>query len=268
MAAALGGAATRDFIWQDRILPSAYASLPESNGGWKNNLKALRAFLTLGKSFDHDGDALPAGRGGFKLLHPFGSVLKVAYRGREGHPFTGLLAEREVPGLIRLSLGAPQKSGKFIPGTALKLFVDGAPSVNAVFLGERTGVDGQQPDRNFFAQAFTNLLPGARTTATKIAAWVLGLFNHGNALRIPVDLFGAYQLVLKPASGRANASDTPKEFREELAGLATGPLFEVYAAAGPGAPLIHVVDIEATSRPVASEYGDKGLFFRHRRGNP
>jgi hypothetical protein len=276
------GGALRDFIWSQRIVPSAYSTLPESNGGWKNNLKALRAFATLGKTFDHDGDALPHGRGGFKLFHPFGSVLKIQYHAREGHPFTGLLAGRDVPGLMRLSLGAPEKSGTFIPGTAIKLFIEGRASANAVFLGEKTGVDGQQPDKNFFAQAFTNELPKPRGLVTKIAGFIIGLFNKGNSLFIPVDQFGRrgadatlaaapvtpYKLVLKPAEGLSNASNTKKEFREELTDLRAGKIFEVFAAQSPGAPLIHVGDIEATTTPVASEYGDKELFFRHRRGQP
>lgn len=276
------GGALRDFIWSQRIVPSAYSTLPESNGGWRNNLKALRAFATLGKTFDHDGDELPSSREGFKLFHPFGSVLKIQYQSREGHPFTGLLADRDVPGLMRLSLGAPEKSGTFIPGTAIKLFIDGHDSANAVFLGEKTGVDGQQPEKNFFAQAFTNALPKPRGLVTKIAGFIIGLFNKGNSLFIPVDHFGRrgadgtlaaapttpYKLLLKPAEGLSNASNTTREFREELADLRAGKIFEVFAAQGPGTPLIHVGDIEATTTPVASEYGDKGLFFRHRRGQP
>jgi hypothetical protein len=276
------GGALRDFIWDQRILPSAYAAPPESNGGWRNNLNALRAFATLGKTFDHDGDALPPSRDGFKLFHPFGSVLKIQYQSREGHPFTGLLAGRDVPGLMRLSLGAPEKTGTFIPGTAIKLFIEGHASANAVFLGERTGVDGQQPDKNFFAESFTNDLPNPRSLVTKIAGFIIGLFNRGNALFIPVDQFGRrdadgtpaapalapYKLVLKPAPGLGNASDTKKGFRENLADLPIGRIFEVYAAQGPNAPLIHVGDIDAVSKPVASEYGDKGLFFRHSRGQP
>ena len=260
------GEELRDTIWADRVLPSAYgAALPVSNGGWRNALKALKTFLTLGKTFDSEGDELPKSRAHFKLLHPFGSVVKIRYRGLPGHPFAGLLSQSSVPGLARLSLGAPEAGGSFIPGTALKFFLDGEESFNAVFLGERTGVDGQQPDKNFFAQAFTNTLPKPKTRATKLAAFILGLFNHGNALRIPVDRFGAYRLLLKPAPGRGNPSDTRRDFREELADLKPGPLFEVYAAAGPDAPLIRVGSIEAESSPVASRYGDQGLFFRHRR---
>jgi hypothetical protein len=272
------GAALQELIWSRRVLPSAYPGpLPKTGGGvWK----ALRALLTAGKTFDSEGDELPKSRGGFKLLHPFGSVLKIRYATRPGHGFTGVLAGRDVPGLARLSLGAAQKEGgAYIPGTALKLFVDGNPSVNAVFLGEKTGVDGQQPETDFFSQRFTNDLPKPRTRVNKIAAFVLGLFNRGNALRIPVDHFAAvnadgtrvakpkaaHRLWLKPAAGRATPSGSARDFRDELAALAPGSLFEVWAAASAEGPLVHVGDIEALTAPVASEYGDKGLFFRHRR---
>jgi hypothetical protein len=281
-AQTLSGAEMQELIWSKRIVPTAYDRLPETTGGWRNTLRAIRSFATAGRTFDHDGDELPASHRGFKLFHPFGSVLKISYRSRPGHAYTGLFADAEVPGLMRLSLARPQASGTFIPGAGVKLFVDGQSSANAVFVGQDKGVDGQQPDRNFFAQPFTNILPKARLLANRIAAWLIGLFNRGNALQIPVDHFAArradgtsvesprspYRVVLKAADGLANASDSSKDFRETLAGLPLGTVFEVHAAEGPDAPLVHIGDIVATSQPVASEYGDKGLFFRHRRGRP
>jgi hypothetical protein len=281
-AAPEAGPELQDYLWNEKVVPSTYQGpLPRSYGGWRNRLKALRALLTAGKTFDHDGDELPPGHQ-LKVLHPFGSVLKIQYQGLEGHPYTGLFADRDVPGLMRFSLGAAPDSGKFIPGTGIKLFIKGHASANAVFLGEKTGVDGQQPDRNFFAQAFTNLLPKPRALANKIAAFVLGLFNRGNALEIPVDHFAArsadgteapspkapYRLLLQPVQGLGNLSDTKKDFREELADLPVGKVFDVYAMEGPDSPPVKIGEIVATSKPVASEYGDRGLFFRHRRGRP
>jgi hypothetical protein len=280
-AQTFSGSEMQERIWTQRIVPTAYARLPETtSGGLRGALRSLRTLATAGRTFDHEGDELPPSHQGWKLFHPFGSVLKVSYRSRPGHSYTGLFAEAEVPGLMRLSLARPQASGTFIPGAGLKLFVDGQASANAVFVGQYKGVDGQQPDKDFFAQPFTNLLPKPRLLANRIAAWFIGLFNRGNALQIPVDHFAArsaagtpveeprspWRLVLKAGPGFSTASDSSSDFRQNLAALPLGTIFEVHAAEGPDSPLVHIGDIEATSQPVASEYGDKSLFFRHSRG--
>ena len=266
----------RESIWSKKILPSAYSTLPRSRSGVKALM--LRTFLHMGRTFDDAGDELPSSRGGYKIFHPFGTVLKIRYDAVPGHSFTGLFADRGVPGLMRLSLALPPTSAAFIPGGAFKLFIDGRSSANAVFLNEK-GLDGQQPDRNFFARSFTNVLPKPKGLAVKIAAFFVGLFNRFNALRIPVDALAAhhadgspvdeprapYRLLLKPAPGLGNDPNTAKDFRVELGGLPSGPLFEVYASQTPQGPLVRVGDIHAESAPVASEYGDTGLFFQHRR---
>jgi hypothetical protein len=271
----------RDSIWSRRIAPSAYAdgALPRS----RSRVKALilRTFLHMGQTFGHAGDDLPSSRGGYKIFHPFGTVLKIRYDALTGHSFTGLFADRGVPGLMRLSLALPPTSAAFIPGVAFKLFIDGRSSANAVFLNEK-GLDGQQPDRNFFARSFTNVLPRPKGLAVKIAAFIVGLFNRFNALRIPVDALAAhhadgspvdeplapYRLVLKPAAGLGNDPNNAKDFRVELGDLPVGPLFQVYASQTSQGPLVHVGDISAVSAPVASDYGDTGLFFQHRRVAP
>ena len=275
------GAARRDALWLERILPSAYAALPRSRGLWRRALATARALLTLGKTFDADTDELPPGHEEFKLFHPFGSTAKFQYRSRGGHPFTGVLADQDVPGLMRLSLGAPEKAGSFAPGVGLKFFIDGASSLNAVLLGPG-GLEGHGTDKNFVLGRFTNDVPKPRGLVLRIITYLIGLFNHGNALFIPADHLAyrhadgtwadvpsaPYELVLQAVAGLATPSDTKEAFQTELAALPLGWIFEVYASAAPGTPLIPVGDIEMTTPLVPSEYGDKSLFFRHRRGDP
>jgi hypothetical protein len=276
---ALPGRLRQEKLWKERILPGRYTrGLPTSTGGTLVNLgRSLRTLATLKRTFDHDGDELPAVRHRFKMFHPFGSMATVVYNGRSDHPFTGLFAEREVFGMMRLSLGSPPTSKSFVPGTALQLYYNGGEA-NAVFLNQN-GLDGQQPDRNFFKSDFTSNIPAPRAPVLRVAAVVLRVLSGtADPLRIPVGPMAAqtvdgqvvatprapYELVLRPM-GVSTPSVTTRDFREELADLAPGPMFEVHGRVAPGAPLLHIGNLRTTSRLVASEYGDKQMFFRHKR---
>jgi hypothetical protein len=277
-AFAVSGREKRDRIWSKGIVPTVYGGkLPRSLGVGTVLARGLRTLAKLRPTFADKGDELPKVRDGFKLFHPFGTVAKVTYRSNNAHHFTGLLAGSDVPGLMRLSLAAPPSARRFIPGVSLKLFVDGeGESANALFLNER-GLDGQQPDQNFFAYDFTNRVPKPKAWTLRAGATMLSWLAGRDALHIPVGALTArsadgkaveapltpYELILVP-SPIATPSISSADFRSEIAAnLSVGPVFEVFARETPGHELIHIGNLDVESPALASAYGDRGLFFRH-----
>src|SRR5262249_44275427 len=137
-----------------------------------------------------------------KLFHPFGVAAKVTF---EAVPsaYTGLFASG-APGILRLSLANPPKAG-FVPGAALKLFVDGQPSENVQAIH---GLSGEK-DQSFFGPTLSNTIAPPTNAIAKGLAWV----SHfvADPLHRPVDNLAKVDAHGQPVS--APAAPRTLEFR-------------------------------------------------------
>lgn len=86
-----------------------------------------------------------------KPIHAHGVSGVVRWEARPDVKYTGIFWSGGV-GVVRFSTAVPYaKGGNFIPGMALKIFVDGAPSAN---FHAMPGLDGQGDDPFFFRNTF------------------------------------------------------------------------------------------------------------------
>lgn len=278
----------QDFLWSERIKPDAY---PAGNPRWHVTAACNVAvfsplsMLTLFQSFDHPSDEMPTT---FflkrrKVIHSLGATFKVRYSSVGDHPHTGLLADQVgVPGLLRLSIGAPLMPGvPFVPGMALKLFVDGQPSVNTVAM---YALDGQGSDQNFFRHDFTTTIKKPKNLLLKAGGAWFSLFVK-NPFRVGIRGFTTFErsgrveqnpsnphtLVFRPRpivtsgyQGLMDAYDRPVDFRILLAMMEPQILYDVYVRAADGQETL-VGALESEALAVASAYGDDTLFFNHAR---
>lgn len=246
-----------------------YATLPAIGGRgvggsvW-DTLQALRLPL-LERTFSTASDVRPART---KIFHPFGSVARVVYEPVGDHPYTGLFRSG-APGIARLSLATDEKT--FIPGIALKLFVQGRPSVNVHAIPSFDAQEG----RDFFLRSPTNVIPEPSALPIKLFARLAA--RIADPLRRPVghlaavDLAGAAvaepvapgQVFFRPAQVRF-PSGGRDDFRAQLATIPEGTvIYAVHAVTKEGE--VHVGNVRTTSRFVASDWGDRVLHFLHAR---
>lgn len=278
------GQAKRDFLWVERILPSQYRFFNPTHIGTacKVALNAPVSMLSLFQSFNHPSDEVPKilffNRR--KVLHPMGVVAKVRYRATNGS-ITGLLGEKDVVGLVRLSIAAPLLPGvSFTPGMALKLFVDGKPSVNTHALHS---LDGQGRDMSFFRYPFNTELSAPSSSLLKAAAVWFSFFSK-NPLRLGVEPFTLWQKdgtqVTKPSALYSLSFEAPRETKVLYNQLSSAwgrdtdfrtlleqfkpplVLFQVYARSPQGS-LYPLGELELEDSPVASSYSENKLFFNH-----
>ncbi|HYE00055.1 MAG TPA: hypothetical protein VEH84_11780 [Alphaproteobacteria bacterium] len=279
--------AKRDYLWNERILPSRHAELPPIPD------IDVPGLILAGMASKMDLLADQAPPGWRKPIHARGSVAAVRFVAEPETPFTGLFRGAEC-GLIRLSLtGAPEKRG-VAPGLALKLFVDGRPSANMSALFR---LDGQGADHNYFANEFSNIVPESDRLGTRFVSWLFGRTSaHPTRLYLAdfaqTDSAGRVEgapvwplrLFLVPGPDLAFES-APHDVRADFARIPAGTtLFTVMAhapseasdaAAEAALPALldpahrgrvrRIGRIETTSAFVASAYGDDHLFFRHQR---
>ncbi|MBI4423055.1 MAG: hypothetical protein HY554_04980 [Elusimicrobia bacterium] len=271
----LAAADKRDALWR-RILATRYAALPPLSGNGGSALERLRGLAglldlrRLRLSFDRSGDVRPPE---LKRLHPFGAVARVDWEPVEGQPYTGVFRSGAL-GLVRLSLGADPKSA-FIPGLAVKLFLDGRPSVDALAIHS---LDGES-SRDFFGPTLSNVVAPPRSLAIRLFVAALSLVAE--PLRLPVEALarhdGAgrpqepsrapYALEFRPGDAAARAAKGEGDFRESLAALPAGTvLYDVYARRGKAdSESSLIARLRTGSAFVASDFGDRELFFRHPR---
>ena len=271
----------QQFLWEDRILPSQYTSLPPLKP-----IDVLGLFRTvLRKKMDRQSDQVPTPWK--KAIHAHGSVAKIKFVSAVNTPFTGLFEEADY-GLLRMSLtGEPSKRG-VAPGLAIKLFVDGSHSENVSALVSLTG---QGQNYNVLANEFSNMVPAVRQIGpklinlifmrvsrfpTKISLWDWAKVNqYGEPV---ANYHSPNQIFLAPNPKIRFVSRAPHDFRDDMAKIpADTRLFTVYAVdpkrvnesrMAPAeirkqAQCIGYID--TTSEFVSSFYGDRQLFFRHQR---
>lgn len=255
-------------VWRE-MTAAPYGTLPEvgsrgvGSSVW-DTLQALRTRL-LDKTFSVASDVRPPRT---KLFHPFGSVATVKFEAAGGHPFTGFFATGG-EGLARLSLATDEKT--FIPGIALKLFVNGRPSVNIHAIPSFD----PQTSRDFFARSPSNEIPPPTNLAIKLFSKIAA--KVADPLRRPVDHVAAARpdgaAVAAPVAPRRIhfrpagvhfAADDERDFRDMLATIPAGTvIYTVYAETPQGE--VKVGDVRLTSKLVASEWGDRVLHFEHAR---
>lgn len=257
-------AAKQAAVWRESsavpygVLP-ALGSKGVGENFW-DTLAALRIRL-LDKTFSDASDVRPART---KIFHPFGSVATVAYESVPGHSYTGLFASGG-EGLARLSLATD--ADNYIPGIALKLFVQGKPSVNIHAIPSFE----PQTSRDFFARAPSNIIPEPTAFAIKLFSKIA--VKVADPLRRPVDHVAAVnqdgsavaspraprQLFFRAAEVHFPA-DSKADFRDLLATIPPGTvIYAVYAGD------VHIGNVRTRSRLVASEWGDRVLHFKHER---
>jgi hypothetical protein len=266
----------RDLTWQ-KVSESPYEKLPEMNfipsDAWTlpHVGRTLRDAAHLGQAFDHVGDEMPPGR--TKVIHAYGSSVKVDFVSAGRHPFTGLFRTGAL-GIARLSLGTPHSStGSFVPGLGLKLFIDGQPSKNMHVMQK---LEGQDTNQNYFANVFTNKLPEPNSTATKIGRDYFARFVK-NPIYLTVDhvasvnadgshvfqVHSPSQIFFAPAEGLRISENGP-DFRAEFSHIPAGTkLYDVFGTIGDSKIPVYIGEIITGSEFVASEYGDKKLYFQH-----
>ena len=234
---------------------------------------------TLVRTLDRTDDLMEDERP--KIIHTHGVVAMIEMSTTTDSPFTGVLAPgQRVPGLVRMSLAVPpQGKGSITPGMGLKLFIDGAPSVDLLAMNHTVG---QGRDFNLFSNTFTHDLRNEHEELRPPQKIMSFFFKRvvSQPRRLTIDHFASTQpngdtvehpvvpsrLVFRPHSDvrRVFHGKHGHDFRDPLLGIDEGTcLWTVEAVdAGPDGQPLTIATITTTSRFTASSGGDR-LFFRH-----
>ena len=263
----------QDALWDEINKSHLGNPLPVlNNGGFWEALEKLKGLFNLSPTFDHFGDEVPNGR--VKILHPNGAVGKIYFKPATGHPFTGIYQTGGI-GLARLSLATAPSDTAFIPGMAVKILILNHPSLN---LHVMNSLEGQGDNWNFFAKDFSNQIAHPNTwtlkAIEKIFEWTrspandlpldhLAYWNdQGAAIAQPV---APERLYFRPSESVKNVTpaSSREDFRASLAQINVGSLYDVYGEYKGTEYYVGTLMLESTL--LASEYGDKQLFFQHQR---
>jgi hypothetical protein len=267
------GCEKRDYLWETRIEPTHYQEeLPPLS---RFSLSGLSG-LALNTSFNRIADEYPTPRQ--KLFHSFGSVAKVEFEPVASTLFTGLF--KGACGLLRLSLAAdPQRVG-FIPGAALKLFVDGAPSENLQFMASLD----PQTEPNFFLNSFSNAIGQPQSPIFQGLANIFALTGF-DPFYLRVDSFAAVtargflveasvapEVIVFAPTPEVNTLKigAARDVRLDLTSIPEGTvLWDVYGTSK-ALPQTKTLmgSVRLSSTFVASAYADSKLFFRHNGAKP
>jgi hypothetical protein len=263
----------QELLWAEITKSHEEVPLPELSGtGFSDVLAKLKGLFNLGPTFDHASDEIPGGR--VKIIHANGSVAKIAFVPTTNHPFTGIYQEGGI-GLARLSLATPPADDNYIPGMAIKILVSQHPSLN---LHVMNLLEGQKENWNYFSKDFSNNIPHPTSwtlsAIEKIFAWTRDPANNlplwhwaawtteGSYDDIPVF---PERLYFRPSSEVKDliSEQSREDFRLSLQQIPMGPLYEVYGEYQ--GVVYHVGTLMLESTLLASDYGDKQLFFQHQR---
>jgi hypothetical protein len=274
-------ATKRDRLWAE-IEADPYQSLP--SGGTIDAAAKLVFRHKITPSFDRNTDVRPKRR---KIFHSYGATAKVRYvpvrRGivgalAQGQPapgdYTGVF-ETGAVGVARLSLGLGEHPlAPWIPGIAVKLFVDGEPSVNIHALPR----DGAQTNKDFMAATHSTKLDptpldGLLRFASRGADPSHRKTDHVAAVEADGTLVSQpkspFKLELRPAPQTYVSPPAwgDEDFRISLARIPEGgALYEVYAYPAEGTDdddAQHIGDLILESPFVATAFQDERLHFRH-----
>lgn len=231
-------------------------------------------------SFNTEGDELPKQ---FlipilrpKSIHSVGTVAKVEWVDLGGHPYTGIF-QGATEGIARLSLAAEPTTTELNtkPGMGLKFLRDGMDSANMVAM---FSVGGQE-SWNFFANDFTNHIPGITGLLQILAAKFYTATNNIRQVGISnwamfgqegvevADPVFPYRLIFRPTGEIVFPDTYVQPFTDDLKTIPEGSiLYEIYALDLPeelGGAELHIGDLVTRSEMTTSLWGDQHLFFRH-----
>jgi hypothetical protein len=281
----------QDDLWK-RIMDSQYNLNDVSRKVSVFKLMENVLYSAVSPAFLVSSDFKP--RKSVKIIHPFGSVAKVDFIiTNHNQPYSGFFKEGGF-GLARLSLGVASDS-VFIPGMAIKMLIDGKPSVN---LHVMNSLEGQGKNRNYFAKVFANQYPEPKGGPLKLLAKVFESFlakmkknnpgldlggsngyrpiihlartnNSGNI--IPPNLVKTpYNIFFVPAYNGERFTNDKKDLRWHLDELKQGDvIYKVYVSRPEVRTFesyekgVEIGKIVLTSKLIASEFGDEILNFQH-----
>ncbi|MBI4925967.1 MAG: hypothetical protein HY843_08600 [Bdellovibrio sp.] len=222
-----------------------------------------------------------------KLLHTYGTAAKVKLKITNPFlPYTGIFKTGAI-GIVRLSLA--KQEGPFTPGMAIKLLIDGNPSIN---LHVMHSVDGQEDDRNFFKHDFSNIIPppvreelkilgipfhktvmqikdGPESEGNLPLSQAASLDKHGKSISNPVT---PYQIVFTPNEELAVDAHILLDFRTYLGKIGFDDDFDKFkdntvlysiSVKAKDGPLQKIGELILKSPFIASPYEDRILFFQH-----
>ncbi|KTD25415.1 Uncharacterised protein [Legionella lansingensis] len=263
----------QDLLW-DEITKSHDADPlpPLAGNSFKDVLEKLQGLFNLSPTFDHTSDELPKGR--VKIIHTNGSVGKIAFIPAPNHPFTGIYRTGGI-GLARLSLANPPADDNYIPGMAIKFLISEYPSVNLQVMNL---LEGQKGSWNYFAKDFSNQIPHptswtlkaiekifewTRDPANDLPLWHLAAWtSEGRFEGIPIF---PERVSFRPSSTVNDLipENSREDFRTSFLKVPMGPIYEVYGEHQ--GTEYHIGTLMLESTLLASNYGDKKLFFQHQR---
>jgi hypothetical protein len=270
----------QDILWS-KILENPYPDDKLPNG----NLSPVQLLMPSydEKSFTHDGDEMIPGR--TKLIHTYGSAGKVELQIFPNSSYTGLFKAGSTNiGIARLSL-ALQDDNNFTPGMAVKILINGKPSINLIAM---FSVNGQGKNKNFFEKVFTNYIPPAQGIVLKALAIAFReaiRMLPGDQCDKPLDegKLPLYTPASVDSNGTVNANpkapsvinfhpnpaiawdpNTKNDVRINLANVPVGSvLYTVAVKLQENSPEEVIGQLVLRSKFVASEYEDKNLYFQH-----
>mmetsp|Transcript_65533 Transcript_65533/g.154799 ORF Transcript_65533/g.154799 Transcript_65533/m.154799 type:complete len:375 (+) Transcript_65533:2-1126(+) len=239
----------------------------------------------MNEPFDRFSDELPEGRK--KLIHTFGIVGQVKLEVVPGNPYSGLYTGADHC-FIRASAAA-NPSSSLTPGMAFKCLRDGTYSGNIISMYELTG---QGADWNFMKNQMKSWVTTGKGLFLSFGA---DIFEKGaqDPFHLGTDALAAGTqagsqvskaefktpevIYFKPVLGPWSSDN--HDYRLDFAAVEVGTkLYEVWGASGCDCgstrceqvedcqSFSQIGDLVTTSSFIASEYGDKNLFFQHSRG--
>ncbi|KTD43404.1 hypothetical protein [Legionella quateirensis] len=263
----------QDLLWHEIALSHELEPLPSFSGNsFSEILEKLNGLFNLKPTFDYTSDELPEGR--VKIIHANGSVGKVAFIPAAYHPFTGIYQTGGI-GVARLSLATAPSDDSYVPGMAIKFLISQNASVNLQVMNL---LEGQKGNWNYFAKDFSNQIPHptswtlkaiekifewTREPANNLPLWHLAAWTiDGRYQGIPVY---PERIYFKPTSMVKNIipENSREDFRVSLLKVPFGPIYEVYGDYN--GKEYHIGTLMLESSLLASNYGDKKLFFQHQR---
>jgi len=228
-------------------------------------------------TFDDQWEVMPAGR--TKVIHSQGVHCQFELKVSD-NSYTGLLAQGNQAGIIRMGAAQNLDGGVMFPGIGVKFLRTGQKSANFVAL-RSTGPGGSM---NFFADKLTNHVapPAALVALHKFdqasgCTTMVGLSDVASysqsGEKVSSPLF-PFELEFEPSQeAQATMTDekqTNDSLLNSLANIKPGTkLFDVYAVGSPseakqGTKKL-LGTLTTTSECVRSTFGDEHMYFRHQR---
>lgn len=258
------------------------AKLP--TGGFAYYVRAIPALLSLKPTFNLSSDEAPEGRK--KIFHPFGVAGEAEFTADYSNtpsdkgvsrtaPYTGVLANggKAIPIILRM---APGGGTSFIPGASVKFLIDGKASRNFVAIHDFAGLSKE--NWSYFRQDIGHIYPEVPFIVNAYFKTVtpnpshLPITNLGeisaNGVEVPADKQSTpYEIVLRgnPAVAARFPNTDQHDFRFDLSRIEPGTaVYDIMARATKEDSTFEKLGTIRTRSPlVASEGGDKQLFFKH-----